>query len=121
VPGASNLNMCSKRVSTSSILGVEVTQVTIAIVLRAGPLMRRVHFSMKRKPALGSTQHSVLRIPVAVSPRVKWEGREGDHSLPSNAEVKNGGAIPQLSNTSLWLVFTQTRGQLHLRLLICLL
>jgi hypothetical protein len=29
-------------------------------------------------------------------PGVKWQGHEADHSLPSSAEVKNGGAIPPL-------------------------
>jgi hypothetical protein len=36
----------------------------------------------------------------AVSPGVKRQGREADHSPPSNAEVKNGGAIPPLSHIS---------------------
>jgi hypothetical protein len=31
--------------------------------------------------------------PGAPSPRVKQQGREADHSPPSCAEVKNGGAI----------------------------
>jgi hypothetical protein len=33
---------------------------------------------------------------------VKRPGRESDHSLPSSAEVKNGGAIPPLPHTSSW-------------------
>jgi hypothetical protein len=33
---------------------------------------------------------------------VKRPGREADHSLPSSAEVKNGGAIPLLPRMSLW-------------------
>jgi hypothetical protein len=33
-----------------------------------------------------------------VSPRVKRQGREGDHSPPS--KVKNGGAIPPFPNTT---------------------
>jgi hypothetical protein len=32
----------------------------------------------------------------ALSPDVKQQGRETDYSLLSNAEVKNGGAIPLL-------------------------
>jgi hypothetical protein len=31
-----------------------------------------------------------------ISPGVKRPGREADHSLPSSAKVKNGGAIPPL-------------------------
>jgi hypothetical protein len=34
---------------------------------------------------------------------VKWQGHEADHSTPSSAEVKNGGAIPPLPLTS-WLI-----------------
>jgi hypothetical protein len=33
---------------------------------------------------------------------MKRLGLEADHSLPFNAEVKNGGAIPPLSHMSLW-------------------
>jgi hypothetical protein len=33
-------------------------------------------------------------------PGVKKQGREVDHSPPSNAEVKNGGAIPPLPHMS---------------------
>jgi hypothetical protein len=29
-------------------------------------------------------------------PGVKWPGREADNLLPTNAKVKNGGAIPPL-------------------------
>jgi hypothetical protein len=32
----------------------------------------------------------------ALSPGVKRQGRESDHSPPSSAEVKEGGAIPSL-------------------------
>jgi hypothetical protein len=35
-------------------------------------------------------------VPGALSPGVKQQGHEADHSPPSNAEVKNGGAIPPL-------------------------
>jgi hypothetical protein len=31
---------------------------------------------------------------------LKWPVREVDHSLPSSAEVKNGGAIPMLPHMS---------------------
>jgi hypothetical protein len=36
------------------------------------------------------------------SPGVKRPGRETDRSLPSSAEVKNGGTIPPLPDTSSW-------------------
>jgi hypothetical protein len=41
-------------------------------------------------------------VPKAVSPAVKR--CEADHSLQSNAEVKNGGAVPSLPDKSSWLV-----------------
>jgi hypothetical protein len=33
---------------------------------------------------------------------IKRQGCEADHSPPSSAEVKNGGAIPPLPDTFLW-------------------
>jgi hypothetical protein len=35
-------------------------------------------------------------------PGSKAAGREADRSLPSSAEIKNGGAIPPLSHMSSW-------------------
>jgi hypothetical protein len=32
----------------------------------------------------------------------KWQGYETGHPLPSNAEIKNGGAIPPLPHTFSW-------------------
>jgi hypothetical protein len=34
------------------------------------------------------------------SPEVKWQGHEADHSPPTSAEVKKGGAIPPLPHMS---------------------
>jgi hypothetical protein len=38
----------------------------------------------------------------ALSPGVKWRGREVDHSPQSSSEVKNGEAIPPLPDVSSW-------------------
>jgi hypothetical protein len=38
-------------------------------------------------------------LPAAFSQGVKRPGREADHSRPSTAEVKNGGAIPPHPHT----------------------
>jgi hypothetical protein len=38
----------------------------------------------------------------ALSPGVKRPGREADHSPPSSADVKNGGAIPLLPHMPSW-------------------
>jgi hypothetical protein len=37
-----------------------------------------------------------------LSPWVKRPGREADHTPPSSAEVKNGGAVPPLPHLSSW-------------------
>jgi hypothetical protein len=34
--------------------------------------------------------------PLKWVPGVKWQGYEADHSVPSSAEVKNGGAMTPL-------------------------
>jgi hypothetical protein len=46
---------------------------------------------------LGPTQPAVQWVS-----RVKRQGREADHSLPSSADVKNNGAIHPLSHMSGW-------------------
>jgi hypothetical protein len=53
-------------------------------------------FFTERRPALGPTQPPIQWVPGALSPGVKLPGREANHSPPTNAEVKNGGAIPPL-------------------------
>jgi hypothetical protein len=55
-------------------------------------------FSKVSRPALEPS----IRVPGALSTGVKQHGREADHSLPSSAEVKNGGALHPLSHTSSW-------------------
>jgi hypothetical protein len=59
-------------------------------------------FSTASRPTLGPRQPHIQWVPGAVSPGVKRLGREADHSPPSSAEVKNGGAIPPLSHMSSW-------------------
>jgi hypothetical protein len=53
-------------------------------------------FFTASRPALESTQPPIQWVPEARSP-----GREADHSPPSTAEVRNGGAVPPLIHTSL--------------------
>jgi hypothetical protein len=50
-------------------------------------------FTMSR-PALRPTHPPIQWVPGALSPGAKRPGRKADHSPPSSAEVKNGGAIP---------------------------
>jgi hypothetical protein len=56
-------------------------------------------YSLLHSVQTGSGAESV---PEALSPGVKRQGREADHSPPSRAEVKNGGAVPPLSHMSSW-------------------
>jgi hypothetical protein len=42
----------------------------------------------------GPTEPPIQRALLILSLGLKWPGREVDISLPSNAEIKNGGAIP---------------------------
>jgi hypothetical protein len=56
-------------------------------------LLHSVQTSLRRTHPLGAR---------GVFPGVKRPGREADHSPPSNAEVKNGGAIPPLSHMPSW-------------------
>jgi hypothetical protein len=51
------------------------------------------HYSTVSRPAMGPTQTPIQCAPGNLSQAVKRSGREADHSLPSNAEIKNGGAI----------------------------
>jgi hypothetical protein len=44
-------------------------------------------------PGLGPTQSHIQWVHLAVFPGIKRQGREADHSPPSNAEVKKGGGI----------------------------
>jgi hypothetical protein len=50
----------------------------------------------------GSHQSLIQWVRGAISPGVKRPRREVDYSPPSNAEVKNGGAIPPLPRMSSW-------------------
>jgi hypothetical protein len=62
-----------------------------------GPL-----FSTASRQTLGPTQPPIQWGPGALSPGVKLQGRESDHSPPSSAEDKNGGAVRPLPHTFSW-------------------
>jgi hypothetical protein len=59
-------------------------------------------FSTASRLALRPTQPPVQWVPGAIFPVVKLLGRGADYSLPSGAEVKNGGAIPPVPHMSSW-------------------
>jgi hypothetical protein len=49
---------------------------------------------------VGPNQSPMQWLPSVLSPRVKRQGHEADHSPPSSAEVDNGGAIHPLPMSS---------------------
>jgi hypothetical protein len=52
--------------------------------------------------AVWLTQPPLQWVLGAISPGVKQLVREADRSLPSGAEVKNGGAIPPFPHVCSW-------------------
>jgi hypothetical protein len=62
-----------------------------------GSIPGRAKFSLPRSVQTGSGALSMDTR--AISLGEKMSGREADHSPPSSAEVKNGGAIPPLPHT----------------------
>jgi hypothetical protein len=86
--------------------GFSITTEIILTLLRARRLgfnsRQGQSFSLLHSGQAGSGAHpasySVGTGGGAISPEVKRPGREADHSSPSSAEVKNGGAIPPGAN-----------------------
>jgi hypothetical protein len=66
-------------------------------------------YSTSSRPTRGSTQPPIQWAPAAVSLGVNRQGREADHSPPSNAEVKKSGAIPALSHRDFTLFYLKIR------------
>jgi hypothetical protein len=50
--------------------------------------VKNFHFSISYRPALGPTQPPIQWVPGELSPGVKRQGREADHSPPASAEFK---------------------------------
>jgi hypothetical protein len=53
-------------------------------------------FFTASRPTLGPTKLPIPWVPGTLSPGVRRQGREADHSLPSCTEVTEGGAISPL-------------------------
>jgi hypothetical protein len=53
--------------------------------------VKNFNFSKSSSPALEATKPPTLWVPVALSPGVKRQEREADHSPPISAEVKKKG------------------------------
>jgi hypothetical protein len=56
-------------------------------------------FSKSSRPALGSTQPPIQRVPMSISQEVKQQRREA-YTIPSSTEVKNCGAVSPLPHMS---------------------
>jgi hypothetical protein len=63
---------------------------------------KNFHFSMLSTPALGPTQPPIQWVPGALSPEVKRQGREADHSPQTTAEVKKMWLYTSILYTSSW-------------------
>jgi hypothetical protein len=61
-------------------------------------------FSLFHNAQTGSGAHpaSCIMGTGGCFPEVKRQRREADHSPPTTAEVKNGGAVPLQCNASSW-------------------
>jgi hypothetical protein len=82
------------------------SSVGIATGLTAGVRFpaRARNFVLLHSVQTGSKAH-LASYPMSTGstfPGVKRSGREADHSLPSSAKVKDGGAMPPLPHTSSW-------------------
>jgi hypothetical protein len=63
--------------------GLDDRRVGVPVLVEA----KNFHFSTSSRPVLGLTQPPIQWVPGALSPRVKQQGREADHSPPTSAEV----------------------------------
>jgi hypothetical protein len=61
-----------------------------------------VRLSILSRLTLAPTQPPIQWAWCALSLEVEWQGCEADHSPPSSAKVKNGGAICLFTHTSSW-------------------
>jgi hypothetical protein len=67
-------------------------------------MVKNFLFSMSSRPVLGYTQLPIHWVQSDLSPGVKRQGREGDHSPPASAEVmaqclissEQGGSFPNV-------------------------
>jgi hypothetical protein len=75
------------------------------------PGMGKIFVSSPQRSHTGAGAHQppLQWVPEFLFSGIKRPGREVDHSPPSNAEVKNGGAIPPFLHTRSGVVFSSTR------------
>jgi hypothetical protein len=87
-------------------------------------------FATAFRPLLGPTQPPVERVPAAFSSRIKWQGREADHSPQCSVEINNAWSYTSTPSYIFraWclvkyrirhhgVVLSQVQGQLYFTLL----
>jgi hypothetical protein len=82
--GTKFLNFLDQRWFSLIIINISIIKnwiTNVTVVARDISLL----FSVQK----GSRTHTGLRAPAVLSQRIKWPGREADHSPPSSAEVNN--------------------------------
>jgi hypothetical protein len=62
---------------------------SLAISLETGFYCKFFLFAIVSGPAVGLTQPLIQWIPIGLSPGVKWQVREADHSTLSSVEINN--------------------------------
>jgi hypothetical protein len=85
-------------------------------------MVKNFLFSMLSRQVLGPTQTPIQWVPGALSPGVKRQGRETDHSPPTTVEVKKMWIYISSAHTPSWrsaylstgtnLLFTSTHPRL---------
>jgi hypothetical protein len=85
----------------SSVGIARATSRTAGVLFLAGKIGSSVLHSVQT--GSGAHPHSYPMGTGVIILEVKRPGREDDRSPPSNAAVKNGGTIPPLLDTPLWL------------------
>jgi hypothetical protein len=73
-----------------------------SIIIIKGLKALSIPVSIASRPDLEPTQPPNQRVLAYLSPGVKQQERESDHSPPSNAEVKSGRAVTLLLHQSSW-------------------
>jgi hypothetical protein len=62
----------------------------------------KIFLLIASRPTLGPSQPPIQCVPGETSQEVKRPGSKADHSPQSNADAKNGGAIPPLPHMFSW-------------------
>jgi hypothetical protein len=94
-----NIILSSMSISQDKSVGIAMGW-TAGVQFSAGA--RVSLYSAASRPALRPTQPPSQWVSRALSQEVKQLGHGADQSLPSSANIKNGGAIHPLPRMSLW-------------------